>query len=93
MQNNVESGFKIERTEDFYTAARALSEYIKELDLPQLENDTLVALAVAQVEFAELGAFIHGFGMGTAFRKWRRARFFRRKGETSLEDIVRVIRS
>jgi len=92
MQCNDEPAIKIERTEDFHQAAQALSDYIQQLDLPQPKNDALVALAVAQVQAAEHGAFVQGFRKGMEFQKWNRARFFRRKKDTSLEEIVRLLR-
>ena len=55
---------QMERTEDFYKAARALSDYLKPLPLSQSENDILVELIIRQVETAEQGAFIQGFHMG-----------------------------
>ena len=55
---------QMERTEDFYKAARVLSDYLKPLPLSQSENDILVELIIRQVETAEQGAFIQGFHMG-----------------------------
>jgi hypothetical protein len=88
MQHNEEPAIKMERTEDFHAAARALSDYIKALPLSRPENDALVALAVAQVQQAEKGAFAQGFRMGMEFQKWNR-----RKKDTSLEDIARAMQS
>ena len=55
---------QMERTEDFYKAARVLSDYLKPLPLSQSENDILVELIIRQVETAEQGAFVQGFHMG-----------------------------
>ena len=44
---------QMERTEDFYKAARALSDYLKPLPLSQPENDALIELMIRQVETAE----------------------------------------
>ena len=54
---------QMERTEDFYKAARALSDYLKPLPLSQPENDVLIKLIIRQVETAEQGAFVQGFHM------------------------------
>lgn len=54
----------IERTPDFFQAARQLSDYVKALPLDQPTNDQLVALMIDQVNQAEKGAFAHGFRMG-----------------------------
>jgi len=92
MQYDEEYAIKMERTEDYYKAARELSDYIKALPLPQPENDALVELIHAHVHHASAGALAQGFRMGMEFQKWNRARFFRRKKDISLEEIVRLLR-
>ena len=57
----------VERTEAFYKAARALSDYLRPLPLGQPENDQLIELIIRQVEAAEQGAFNQGFRMGAEF--------------------------
>ena len=58
---------EIEQTEDFYAAAKTLSEFIKTLPLGTEDNDRLIALMVEQVRAAEQGAFLYGFKLGATF--------------------------
>lgn len=89
MNSTEESAIKIERTEEFHEAARELSDYIRGLDLPKPQNDALIKLILAQVHHAGAGALAQGFRMGMEFRKGNR---FRRKKDTSLEDMIRLLR-
>ena len=86
MQHNEEFAIKMECTEDYYKAARELSDYIKALPLPQPENDALIELILAQVHHASAGALAQGFRMGMEFQKWER----KKKG-ASLKDIARLM--
>ncbi len=59
------------RTEEFYKAARELSDFIKELPLSQPDNDKLINLIIQQVQAAEQGTFQQGFQMGIEFKSWQ----------------------
>lgn len=65
-----EAAIEIERTEEFYKAAKELSEYLRSLPLLQPENDALIELIIKQVGAAEQGAFNQGFRMGAEFGEW-----------------------
>ena len=81
-----DAAIALEHTEEYYKAARELSDYIKALPLSQPENDALIELIIAQVHHAGTGAFAQGFRMGMEFQKWDR----KKKG-ASLEDIARTM--
>ena len=52
------------RTEEFLTAAKDFSDYLKSLPLSHEQNDRLVELAIGQTLAAERGAFFFGAGVG-----------------------------
>lgn len=56
-----------EYTEEFYTHARELSQYISELMMCKNMNDELVNLILKQIELAEKEAFIRGFKSGIEY--------------------------
>lgn len=58
---------QIERGEEFLQAARELSDFIKDLNLPNEQNDKLVKLVVAQTLAAERNAFFEGGRIGLEF--------------------------
>lgn len=60
----------IERGEEFYQAAKGLSEFIHALPLSAENNNRLIDLMVDQVCEAERGAFVQGFRMGREFGQW-----------------------
>ncbi len=62
-----EPTIEIERTADFQTIARQLSDSLKALPLSQEENDRFIQLMVEQVQEAERGAFMQGFKMGKEY--------------------------
>lgn len=51
------------RTEEFLTAAKDFSDYLKSLPLSHEQNDRLVEFAVRQTQEAERGAFLFGAEM------------------------------
>ncbi len=51
------------RTEEFLTAAKDFSDYLKSLPLSHEQNDRLVEFAVRQTQAAERGAFLFGAEM------------------------------
>ena len=59
-----EPSIEIERTADFHTIARQLSDKLKALPLSNEENDRFIDLMIKQVQEAERGAFMQGFKMG-----------------------------
>lgn len=61
---DLEYNVAAERTEDFFTAARVLSDFINSLPLSHSDNDKLIALIVDQVNKGEVGAFHHGIRLG-----------------------------
>ena len=65
-----EAAIEIERTEEFYSIARKLSNFIKGLPISQPDNDRLIAIIIQQVQAGEQGAFNQGFRMGSEFNKW-----------------------
>lgn len=71
IKDSQEAAITIERTEEFYSIARELSEFIKGLPLSQPDNDKLIALIIRQVQAGEQGAFNQGFRMGYDFNKWQ----------------------
>lgn len=52
------------RTEEFLTAAKEFSEYLKALPLDTEQNARLIELAIRQTQEAERGAFFFGAGIG-----------------------------
>lgn len=62
-----EPAIEIERTADFHTIARQLSDTLKALPLSHEENDQFVELMIKQVQEAERGAFMQGFKMGKEY--------------------------
>ena len=72
MNGEIEIG--IERTADFFDAAKQLSEFIYGLPLDKPTNDRLVALMVYQVRQAEKGAFFQGFRMGMELAEWEQVK-------------------
>lgn len=65
-----EAAIPIERTEEFYKAAKELDSFITALSLTQPSNDRLVNLIIKQLQASEKGAFAQGFRMGMEFAKW-----------------------
>ena len=59
------------RTEEFYKAARELSDFIKEPPLSQPDNDKLIDLIIQQVQAGEHGTFQQGFQMEIEFKNWQ----------------------
>lgn len=53
-----------ERTEDFYSAAEIMLEFIKGLPLTNEDHDQLIILIADQVMLAEMGAFQQGLSLG-----------------------------
>lgn len=61
----------IERdSEEFKTAALALSDFMNTLNLPADQHNQLVALTVAQVDAAEHSAYLQGFGLGFGYARY-----------------------
>lgn len=58
---------EIERSEEFYEAARALNECLKKLPLPNSQHNELVKLILNQVEAAERSGCEYGLRMGIEF--------------------------
>lgn len=56
---------EIERTPEFFEAAKELSEYVNKLDLSTREHNELVRLMIAQTRAAEKSGFAHGVKVGT----------------------------
>lgn len=65
-----EPAIPIEKTEEFYAAAKELDSFMGTLPLNQSSNDRLVALIIKQVQASEKGAFAQGFRMGINYAKW-----------------------
>ncbi|VYT17475.1 Uncharacterised protein [uncultured Anaerotruncus sp.] len=61
----------IERGEEFYQAAKELSEFIHSLPLSVEDNDRLIGMMVDQVLSAEWNAFSKGLRMGVDLAKWK----------------------
>ncbi len=61
---------RLEWGEEFYQAAKELSEFIHSLPLSAEDNDRLINLVIDQVCEAERGAFANGFRMGREFDQW-----------------------
>ncbi len=74
IRDTQKAAITIERTEEFYSIARELSEFIKGLPLSQPDNDKLIAVIIQQVQAGEQGAFNQGFRMGSEFNKWQTER-------------------
>lgn len=55
---------EIERTPEFFEAAKALNDFVDGLNLSTKKNNELVRLVCAQVIAAEKGGFACGFGVG-----------------------------
>lgn len=55
---------EIERTPEFFEAAKELSEYVNKLDLSTGEHNELVRLMIAQTRTAEKSGFSHGVKIG-----------------------------
>ena len=55
---------EIERTPEFFEAAKALNDFVDGLNLSTKKNNELVRLICAQVIAAEKGGFACGFGVG-----------------------------
>ena len=58
-----------ERTPEFFTAARALSDYMNALNLDAGKHNELVRLMLDQVTEAENGALCQGFKLGVAYKE------------------------
>lgn len=71
IKDSQEAAITIERTEEFYSIARELSEFIKGLPLSQPDNDKLIALIIRQVQAGEQGAFAQGLRIGKEFASWK----------------------
>lgn len=71
VKNMQGAAIEAERTEEFYSIARELSEFIKGLPLSQPDNDKLIAIIIKQVQAGEQGTFNQGFHMGYNFAKWQ----------------------
>ena len=61
---NKDDVLEIERTPEFFEAAKKLSEYVNKLDLSTEKNNELVRLMIAQTEAAERSGFAHGVRVG-----------------------------
>lgn len=71
IKDSQEAAITIERTDEFYSTARELSDFIAALPISREENDRLIALIIQQVQDGEQGAFYQGFHMGYDFNKWQ----------------------
>lgn len=80
-----ESAIEIERTADFHTIARQLSDNLKALPLSNEENDQFIDLMIKQVQEAERGAFVHGFKMGKKYGAYLNPVSLYRNGEQDEE--------
>lgn len=65
---------EMKRTDEFYQAARNISDYLHQLPLTQPENDRLVELFINQVNTAERGAFLQGFNMAMEIARMKNDR-------------------
>lgn len=61
----------IERTEEFYSISKELSDFIESLPLGQPDNDKLISIIIRQIKAGEHGAFEQGFNMGVNIVKWQ----------------------
>lgn len=68
--NNMGLDIAAGRTQEFFKAAQTLSDCINRLDLNKEDNDKLVALAIAQVQEAERGAFHYALKIGVEFGRY-----------------------
>lgn len=62
---NKEDVIEIERTPEFFKAAKDLSEYVNKLDLSTEKHNELVRLTIAQTRSAEKSGFTYGVKVGT----------------------------
>lgn len=60
---------EVNRTEEFHTIARELSDFIEKLPLYHEQNERLIKLIVKQVQQAEEDAFTQGFEIGSHFKQ------------------------
>ena len=72
LRNEQEPALAVERTESFYSTARALSDCIAALPISREENDRLIALIIQQVQGGEQGAFAQGLRIGKEFAGWNK---------------------
>ena len=71
-RNEQEPALAVERTENFYSTARELSDFIAALPISREENDRLIALIIQQVQDGEQGAFAQGLRIGKEFATFKR---------------------
>jgi hypothetical protein len=55
---------EVERTPEFFEAAKELSDFIRGLPLSHADNDKLIELIIKNINLAETGAFMKGLEMG-----------------------------
>lgn len=76
---------RIRRTQEFFSTAREVSDFLKSLNLAKEENDHLVELMVKNVCAAEKGGFADGVRYGVAFA----TKFGKEQSGERQEDIIR----
>lgn len=66
---NKDEVLEIERTPEFFEAAKALNEFVDALNLSTKKNNELVRLMCAQVNAAEKSGFSYGIKVGVAIKE------------------------